>query len=210
MTPTTPIRVLLVDDNQLTRIGLSTVIGTQPDMTVVGEATDGARGVSLYASLGPDVGVIDMRLPVLDGVQVIESIRRTAPAARLLVLTHYDGDENIFRAMRAGALGYLTKEAPGEEILTAIRTVHRGERYLPPHIARQLAERTLHAELTARELQVLERMAAGASNRDIAQSLAISERTVATYASNVLAKLGARSRTEAAAIAQQRGLLRSS
>lgn len=208
MTDATPIRILIIDDNQLTRIGLTTLVGTQKDMLVVGEAIDGPHGTKLFASLNPDVAVVDLRLPVMDGVQVIEAVRRSRPEARILVLTHYDGDENIFRALRAGALGYLTKESPGEEILTAIRTVHGGTRYLPPHIARQLAERTLHPDLTARELQVLERMGEGASNRDIATALAISDRTVATYASNVLAKLGAKSRTEAVAIAQTRGLLR--
>jgi two-component system, NarL family, response regulator len=205
---TAPIRILLVDDNQLTRIGLTTLVGTQKDMEIVGEAIDGPHGTKLFAQLSPNVAVVDLRLPVMDGVQVIDAIRRTKPDAHVLVLTHYDGDENIFRALRAGALGYLTKESPGEEILTAIRTVHAGGRYLPPHIARQLAERTLHPDLTARELQVLERMAIGASNREIATFLEISERTVATYASNVLAKLGAKSRTEAVAIAKQRGLLR--
>jgi DNA-binding NarL/FixJ family response regulator len=207
MTTLSRTRILIVDDNQLTRLGIAALIETQPDLELVGEATDGARAVTMWTDLQPDVALVDLRLPIMDGVQVIELARKRAPDVRALVLSHYDGDENIFRALRAGAYGYLTKDAPGEQILEAIRSVAAGKRTLPPDIAAQLAARSGQAELTVRELQVLALIATGASNRDIADQLAISERTATTHTSNILGKLGAKSRTEAVAIATQRGLV---
>jgi DNA-binding NarL/FixJ family response regulator len=204
---TNPIRVLIIDDNQLARMGVAMLLSTQDDVKMVGEAVDGPSGIKLYQELRPDVAVVDLRLPDMDGVAVLEAIRRVDAAARCLVLSHYEGDENIFRALRAGAGGYLTKQAPGPEILAAIRTVFAGKRYLPPDIASQLADRFGQVELTKREQEVLEHVSQGSSNRTIAESLQISERTIATYVSAIMSKLGAKSRTEAVSRGRSRGLL---
>jgi DNA-binding NarL/FixJ family response regulator len=204
---TNPIRVLIIDDNQLARMGVAMLLSTQDDVKMVGEAVDGPSGIKLYQELRPDVAVVDLRLPDMDGVAVLEAIRRVDAAARCLVLSHYEGDENIFRALRAGAGGYLTKQAPGPEILAAIRTVFAGKRYLPPDIASQLADRFGQVELTKREQEVLEHVSQGSSNRTIAEALQISERTIATYVSAIMSKLGAKSRTEAVSRGRSRGLL---
>jgi len=203
-----PFTILMVDDNQLARMGVAMLISTQEDMRLVGQAPDGATGVKMFGELMPDVSLIDLRLPGMDGIAVLQEIKRRFPRARCLVLSHYDGDENIFRALRAGASGYLTKEASGPTILEALRAVHAGQRYLPPAIAAQLADHLSQAELTKREQDVLEHIARGGSNRDVAAALAISDRTVATYVSGLMSKLGAKSRTEAVAIGRARGLLR--
>jgi two-component system NarL family response regulator len=203
-----PIRILLVEDNFLTRVGTVTVLGTQPDFQVVGEAEDGPRALAAYSTLRPDVAVVDLKLPGYDGVQLISAILAKDPGARILVLTYYDGDENIFRALKAGALGYLTKDVHGSELFAAIRTVASGAKYLPATIAGRLSDRMFQAALSARELQVLQHLFEGRSNRDIAEQLSLAEKTVIMYVSKILAKLGAKSRSEAVAIAIRRGILR--
>jgi DNA-binding NarL/FixJ family response regulator len=203
-----PISVLIIDDNQLARMGVAMLLSTQSNVRLVGEAVDGPSGVKMYAELKPDVALVDLRLPGMDGISVLEAIRRHKSDARCLVLSHYDGDENIFKALRAGASGYLTKQAPGPDILDAIRTVYSGQRYLPAAIAAQLVDRLHQTELTKREQDVLVQIAGGGTNRDIAETLAISERTVATYVSALMSKLGVKSRTEAVTKARSRGLLK--
>lgn len=205
--PTNPIRILVADDNALTRLGVVTMLRSEADFTIVGEAADGARAVTLYREVTPDVLVVDLRMPALDGVQVTAEICRHDPNARVLVLTHYDGDEDIFRALRAGARGYLTKEVGGEELVAAVRVVAGGGRYMPPDVASRLAERVLQPSLTVREQQVLEQMAVGLTNKQIGEKLEMSDRTVGTHVSQILAKLGAKTRTEAVTVGSQRGLL---
>ncbi|MDX2018881.1 MAG: response regulator transcription factor [Deltaproteobacteria bacterium] len=204
---TNAITVLIIDDNQLARMGVAMLLSTQDDVKLVGEAADGPSGLKLYQEVKPNVALVDLRLPNMDGVAVLEAIRRLDPHARCLVLSHYEGDENIFRALKAGAGGYLTKQASGPEILNAIRAVFAGKRYLPPEIASQLADRFGQSELTKREQEVLVQVSEGKSNRAIADLLQISDRTVATYVSAIMAKLQAKSRTEAVSRARTRGLI---
>ncbi len=203
------IKVLIAEDNMLTRLGTVTLLKTQPDLDVVGEAVDGAAAVSLFRKLKPDVLLLDLKMPVMGGVQVISTLVQQTPEARILVLTHYEGDEDIFKAIKAGARGYLTKEMRGEEIIAAIRTVHAGDQYLPASIASRLADRMRQPSLSAREQQVLQGIFKGKTNKEIAQELQLSEKTTAIYVSNILSKLRAKTRTEAVSIALQRGLLSS-
>ncbi len=207
--PATDIRVLLVEDNFYTRLGTAAFLRGQPGIEIVGQAEDGAHALELFAQLAPDVTVVDLRMPRMDGLQLIGALRARVPDARILVLTHYQGDENIFQALKAGASGYLTKETPGEELLAAVQAVAAGERFFPPEIARRIEASASRPQLTRRELQVLEQIADGASNRETATALGISERTVGLYVSSILSKLGARSRTEAVSIALFRGILQS-
>jgi DNA-binding NarL/FixJ family response regulator len=200
------IRVAIADDNLYTRLGVVTYLRAQPDIEIVGEADDGPAAVALFAAQHPDVFVVDLRMPGLDGVQVTTAVCRD-PQARVLLLTHYDGDAHVTQALRAGARGYLTKEARGEELLAAIRAVARGERYLPPPILERMVSAMNQPALTARERTVLEHVARGLSNREIARAMGVAERTVGVYVSVILSKLGARSRTEAVVIATERGLL---
>ena len=205
---TNPIRVAVAEDNRLMRLGIVALLKTQTDFLVVGEAEDGAQAVNLFRAHKPDVFLIDLRMPVLDGVQVTTEILRSDPEAHILVLSHYDGQEDIFRAVKVGARGYLTKEHPPSEILNAIRIVHDGGRYLPSSIAERLNNRMLQPELTAREQQVLERLALGMTNKQIGEELTMAHKTCSIHVSGVLGKLGAHTRTEAVAIAQQRGLIK--
>jgi DNA-binding NarL/FixJ family response regulator len=202
------IRVLVVEDNFYTRLGTVAFLGGHPAIEVVGEAADGEQGLALFAALGPDVTVVDLRMPGIDGVELIGRIRAHAPEARVLVLTHYEGDEDISRALKAGARGYLTKETPGEDLVAAIQALHAGERVLPPALAARIARRETHRPLTPREQAVLELVARGGSNKDVACKLELSERTVEVYVSSILRKLEASSRTEAAVIARRRGIVR--
>jgi two-component system NarL family response regulator len=205
--PPGKIRVLVVEDNFYTRLGAMAFLRGQPDIEVVGEAPDGQEGLRLHEALRPDVTLVDLRMPRMDGEQLIAALAGRTPPARVLVLTHYQGDENIFRALEAGAQGYLTKEASGEELVAGIRAVHAGERFLPPEIVARLADREGQRALTRREVAVLELIADGASNREVARALVISARTVEVYVASILSKLEATSRTEAVAIATRRGIL---
>jgi two-component system, NarL family, response regulator len=163
----------------------------------------------MYDDLSPDVVVVDLRMPGMNGIQLTAELCARNPEVRILVLTHYDGDEDIVRALKAGARGYLTKESSGEELVAAIRALHAGEHFLPPEIVERMSLRRGMPELTRRERQVLEQVADGASNREAATTLGISEHTVGLYVSSILSKLGARSRTEAVSIAVLRGILES-
>jgi DNA-binding NarL/FixJ family response regulator len=203
----TPIRVLIVEDNFYTRFGTQAFLRAQPGIEVAGEAANGQQALALFDQLRPDVVVVDLRMPEMDGVLLTASLCRRSPDVRVLVLTHYQGDEDIAAALRAGARGYLTKEAPGSELVRAVHTLHAGARYLPPEIVSRLTSRDTFPSVTRRERQVLQQIAEGASNRDISRALTLSERTVGVYVSRILSKLDAQSRTEAVAIAFRRGIV---
>lgn len=202
-----PIRILVADDHNVVRQGLVALIKTVSDMTVVAEAADGQQAVELFRKHRPDVTIMDLRLPVMSGVDAITHIRRDFPSARILVLTTFDGDENIFRALQAGAKGYLLKDMFGDELMEAIRGVHAGKTRIPAPIAQRLAERMGGPSLTNRELEVLKLIVAGKSNKDIGNELSISEATVKTHINNLLSKLGVSDRTQAATTALQRGIV---
>ncbi len=202
------IRVLVADDHPILREGLASLINRQADMTVVAQAEDGREAVDLFARHAPDLAVLDLRMPVMDGIEAIEAIRASAPQARLVILTSFASDEDIYRALRAGARGYLLKEASGEVLVECLREVHSGRTFIPPAIAAKLAQRVGNVELTARERQVLSLIAKGLANREIGQKLAVTEGTVKVHVNNILSKLGVASRTEAVTIGVRRGLVR--
>lgn len=201
------IRVLVADDHFVVRIGLSALIATQKDMSVVGEAGDGLEAVQLYRSLKPDIVILDLRMPAMNGISATSAIIRDDPDAKIMVLSTYDGDVDIHNALRAGALGYLLKGAPSEELVQAIRTVNSGRRYIPASVATRLAEYIYGLDLTPRELEVLTLIVKGRSNKDIAITLSISEATVKTHINNIFSKLGVNDRTQAATMALQRGIV---
>jgi two-component system NarL family response regulator len=201
------IRVLIVDDHSVVREGLVSLISHKADMTVVGEAANGREGVELWKQHRPDVTLLDLRMPELDGVGVIKEIRSNNEKARFVVLTTFDGDEDIFRAIQAGAKGYLLKDVPREALMDCIRRVHAGETCVPVHLAMKLAERVSGETLSQREIDVLKLMALGKSNKEIGSALFISEGTVKSHVKNIFAKLNVISRTEAVANATRRGLI---
>ena len=199
MDKTKPIRVLLAEDHEVVRDGLAAIIDYQPDMTVVGHACNGEEAVELFAELQPDITLMDLRMPGMGGVLAIEAIRKKVGDARIIVLTTYDGDENIYRALKAGARGYLLKDSGKDDLLSAIRAVHEGRSYVPPEIATRLVTRTqAGAPLTRREIEVLQLMAEGKSNKEIGAALFISEGTVKTHVNSIHEKLSVSDRTEAA------------
>lgn len=202
-----PIRVLLIEDHFLARMALRSVLSGHSDIVIAGEASDGPSGVELFRQCAPDVTVMDLRLPGLNGFDAITSIRKLSKTAKIAVLSNYEGSEDIYRAIRNGAMAYLHKNVSGDELVEAIVAVHRGQRYLPPLARDRLAERTTLVELTPREHEVLTCITRGQSNRDIAQHLRIAEKTVRIHVSSVLDKMGVRDRTQAAMFAIQRGLV---
>lgn len=202
------IRIVVVDDQAVVRQGFVALINIVPDMEVIAEGTDGRQAVELYRKLKPDVLLTDLRMPVMTGVEAIAAIRREFPSARVIVLTTFDGDEDIYRSLQAGAQGYLLKDMFFEELEDAIRTVHAGGRRIPGVVAERLAERVGGSDLTGRELEVLEQIVFGRSNKEIAAALDISEATVKSHVNNILSKLGVADRTQAATTAIRRGLVR--
>jgi DNA-binding NarL/FixJ family response regulator len=205
--PVDSITVLLVEDHFLARIALRSVLTGHSQICVIGEAGDGEQGLAMYRALRPDVMLLDLRLPGTSGFEVLTRLRREFQDARVVVLSNYQGSEDVYRAVRSGAAGYLTKDASGQELIDAITTVHRDLRYLPRTALDRLAERTSVTDLTPRETEVLTCITQGRSNREIAEHLHISEKTVRIHVSAVLEKMGARDRTQATIFALQRGLV---
>ena len=204
------IRILIVEDQRIVREGLRAVLEDEDDLAIVGEAANGQEALALFGELRPDVVLMDLQMPVMDGPQATRRIRELAPGARILVLTTYATDEFIFKALRAGAQGYLLKDASSDELLSAIRSIHAGQALLAPVVAARLVSGVSSGgpeSLTARELEVLTLLGQGRSNGEIGRQLFISAKTVSVHVSNILAKLGAAGRTEAAAIARRDGLL---
>ena len=201
------IEIMVVDDHHIVRQGLVALIGTLPDMKVVAEAADGAQAVELFRKHRPAVTLMDLRLPNMNGVDAITQIRQEFSDARIIVLTTFDGDEDIYRALQAGAKGYLLKGMNADELTDAIRIVHAGKSRIPAVVAERLAERMGGPSLTGRELDVLKRIVGGRSNKEIASDLFISEATVKTHINSILSKLGVSDRTQAATTALQRGIV---
>ena len=198
---------MVIDDQAIVRQGFVALINTVADMEVIAEGINGQQAIDLYRQHKPDVTLIDLRMPLVGGVEAINAIRREFPEARLIVLTTYDGDEDIYRSLQAGAKGYLLKDVFFEELETTIRTIHAGSRRIPPAIAERLAERMVASDLTSREMEVLKLIVRGQSNKEIGSSLGISEATVKSHINNILSKLGVTDRTQAATTALQRGLV---
>jgi len=198
---------MVVEDHHVVRQGLVALLQVMPEIEVVAEASDGLQAVELHRHLQPDITLMDLQLPNLGGVAAITRIRAETPSARFIVLTTYDGDEDIYRSLQAGAKAYLLKGMTIDDLLNTIRLVHAGKSSISPVIAEKLAERMASQDLTARELRVLERIVAGRANKEIASDLAISEATVKTHVNNLLSKLGVSDRTNAATVAIQRGLV---
>lgn len=201
------IRILLADDHSVVRMGLEALISTEPGFAVVGHAADGHEAVLQYRELLPDVVLMDLLMPRMTGTQALARIRTEFPSAKILMLSTSDADDDVYRALQAGASGYILKSSPGEELIPAIRSIMGGGKWIPPEIARSLANRSLREELSQREIQVLHELACGGSNKDIASILNITEHTVKAHVKNILAKLPARDRTEAVTIALQRGII---
>ena len=203
-----PIRIMIADDHPVVREGFAAMIETEPDMAVVGQARSGEEALELFRRERPDVTLMDLRMPGMSGVDAIRAIHRESPDSRLIVLTTYDGDEDIDRALEAGAQAYLLKDMFCEEILAAIRAVHAGQRRIPAAVGTRLAERMSGLDLSEREHQVLELVATGKSNKEIATGLQITEATVKGHLTNILGKLGVRDRTQAVLTALRRGIVR--
>ena len=199
---------MLVEDHAVVRQGLMALLAAAPDIQIVGAAIDGSEAITMHAQLQPDVTLMDLQMPKLSGVKAIAQIRAASPAAKFIVLTTFDGDEDIYRAMQAGAKAYLLKGVGIDELLRTIRTVSEGRARIPNEIAEKLAERLKGQQLTSRELETLERIVAGRSNKEIATDLHISEPTVKSHVNSLLGKLGAEDRTQATIIALQRGFVR--
>jgi two-component system NarL family response regulator len=202
-----PIRILVAEDHLIARVGVSTIVNLQPDMTVVAEAANGQQAVELYRQHVPDVTLLDLRMPVLSGIEAASAIRRDYPKAKLIALTTYGGDEDIRRALQAGVQAYLTKDVLHDELLKAIRAVYGGQTYLPAAVAASLAAQLPRPDLSAREVQVLELIVAGLANKQIAYTLNIAEYTVKNHVKSILDKLAVQDRTQAATAAIQRGII---
>ena len=201
------IRILVAEDHLVARVGVSTIVNLQPDMTVVAEAANGQQAIELYRAHLPDVTLLDLRMPILSGIEAAAAIHRDYPRARLIALTTYGGDEDIRRALQAGVQAYLMKDILHDELLKAIRAVHDGQTYLPASVAAALAAQMPRPDLSARELQVLELIVAGLANKQIAYTLNIAEYTVKNHVKNILDKLAVQDRTQAATVAIQRGII---
>jgi two-component system NarL family response regulator len=205
--PPTPIRILIAEDHTIVRQGFIALLRLVDGFEIVAEATDGLQALALFRKHRPDITLMDLRMPGAGGVETILAIRKEFPDARIIVLTTFDGDEDIFRAIQAGARGYLLKGMSADELIDAIQTVHRGKSRIPAAVAERLAERLAGNALTERETEVLKTIVAGKSNKEIAAALFISEATVKTHINNLLSKLGVSDRTQAATMALHRGIV---
>ena len=200
------IKILLVDDHILMRIGLASATNNEPDMEVVAEAEDGVEAIEAYRVHHPDVVVLDMRMPKKNGLETIEALRREFGSVRILVLSNYAGGDDVSHALKAGACGYVVKDTRLEQLLSAIRTVHTGEQYLPAEIARRLTGRII-SQLSKREMEVLTLIGRGQSNKEVASTLHLVEGTVKLHVTSILSKLGVADRTQAVLVAMKRGIL---
>src|ERR1041385_6570448 len=200
------IRILVVDDHFIVRMGLVALVNTEPDMEVVAEAADGAQAVELFAHQRPDLVLMDLRMPIKDGIQATAEIRSRFADARVLILSTFDGDEDIHRALQAGAHGYIFKDTTDDKLIPALRAVAAGQRWIPEDVASRLATRNRFEELTPREVQVLQSLAKGLANKEIADVLNISEHTAKDHTKNILKKLRVADRTEAVTAALSRGI----
>ena len=207
MTEVRKIRILIVDDHPLMRVGVAAIIDGRPNMQTVAQACTGEEAVTLYEQHLPDITLMDLRLPGMSGVDAIRAIRRRHPQARFVVLTTYEGDEDIHQALEAGTQGYIIKGMPYDSLIQALERVHAGGRFLPPPVKRALASRTPDSELSHRERQVLQLLATGNSNRSIGELLGITEATVKSHVSTILMRMNAGDRTQAVVSALQRGLV---
>jgi DNA-binding NarL/FixJ family response regulator len=201
------IKIMVVDDHPVVRMGLAAMISMQPNMEVIAEASNGQQALNLFKQYRPDITLMDLRLPELSGIDAITAIRKEFSDARIIVLTTYDGDEDVYRALQAGAQAYLLKEMFRKELVKAITIVHAGQQYFPSTVASRLAERMPRSELSSREMDVLRMIVNGKSNKEIGTSLLITEKTVKFHVSSILSKLDAADRTQAVTIALQRGIL---
>ena len=208
MSQSIPIRVFVVDDHQVVRMGLKTMLESAQDINVVGVAASAQEAIEQISHVTVDVLLTDLRMAGMSGEEMIALLKKEYPSLRCAVLTNYHSDEDVFRAMKAGAMAYILKTAPMENVIDAIRRVHAGERSIPPHIAQQLAQRALRDELSVREREIMQLVAQGMKNKEIADKLCISEFTARNHVINLLDKLGTRDRTEATAVAIKRGLVR--
>ncbi|MBD1871316.1 response regulator transcription factor [Cyanobacteria bacterium FACHB-471] len=200
------IRVLIVDDHAIVQQGLAAIIDEESDLTVIGRAMDGIEAIEQFRQEQPDVTLMDLRMPRMGGVEAITAICAEFNTARIIVLTTYDGDEDIYQGLRSGAKGYLLKDCKPNELRTAIRTVHNGQQYIPPNVGAKLVERMTNPELTDRELEVLQLVAQGMSNLEVSTALGITEGTVKSNMNRILSKLGVKDRTQATIIALKRGI----
>jgi DNA-binding NarL/FixJ family response regulator len=201
------LRIMLVDDHYLVRMGLRSILSLEPDMTVCAEAATGEQARALFRAHRPDVTLMDLRLPGMSGSEAVHEIRTEFPDARIVMISTYVGDEEIYGALQAGAMAYLVKSVQREELTQAIRKAAAGQRHIPPEVAARLADRVTRSQLSARELDVLRLLVAGRRNREIAGALVITEGTVKLHVSSILGKLGAVDRTEAVTVALQRGIV---
>jgi DNA-binding NarL/FixJ family response regulator len=205
--PTSTIRVLCADDHRLMREGIARIVGVQPDMTIVAQASDGEQAVAQFLKYRPDVTLMDLEMPTMNGVQAIQAIRTHHGDARVVVLTMYHGDEDIHRAIAAGAMGYLLKDTLPDDLIRVIREVHSGRRAIPPEIAAVLEQRASQPTLTFRESQVLELLATGKRNKEIAAALGISGDTASAHIKSIFQKFNVHDRTAALAEALRRGII---
>ncbi|MHC5771290.1 MAG: response regulator [Nostoc sp.] len=207
MSQSTKIRVLIVDDHAIVRKGLATIINRDPEMTAIAQAENGQQAIDAFREYQPDVTLMDLRMPKMGGVEAIMAICAEFKQARIAVLTTYDGDEDIYRGLQAGAQGYLLKDAKPGELLNAIRAIHNGQKYIPPEVGAKLLQRMTNPELSERELEVLRLMAQGMGNQEIGTALIIGESTVKSHVNRILSKLGVSDRTQAVITAVKRGIV---
>ncbi len=201
------IRILIVDDHPVVRAGLASMLGTQAELDLIGSASSGEDALRLIREREPDVLLLDLRMPGMSGVETLQALKANGESVRVIILTNYETDEDIYRAVQAGAQGYLLKDTSLREMLEAIRAVHAGKRYIPRHIASRLAERMVRPDLTARELEILKLLSKGPTNKQIGHALGISDNTVRNHVLKIIEKLEVSDRTEAATTAIQRGLI---
>ncbi len=207
MKPEAKIRILVADDHALIRMGLVSLVNTEPDITVVAEAADGRQAVEQFAKFNPDLVLMDLRMPNTNGIEATIEIRKKSPNARVLILSTFDGDEDIHKALQAGAQGYVLKGSTGENLIPALRALVAGQRWIPKEVATRLASRRSFEELTPREVEVLRELAKGLANKEIADVLNISENTTKGHLKNIIGKLRVADRTEAVTAAIQRGII---